>query len=154
MRFRCPRTGQSFCPFCYEGLRGRRLWIGHLAGPLRPRLPEKGRNVHMRRRRVKEENKGQAPVYQDCEGTGLFPNLAAFIRDQQYDDGTVRETGTILLFVEDGRYKVWLHDRDTACSCFVTNTTLCNLLEAAEVALGQDNLEWRADRDPPWKKKR
>jgi hypothetical protein len=108
----------------------------------------------MRRRNVPKEGQNEVPVYADCEGTRSFPNLTAFLRDQTYDDGSARETGTILLFVEDGRYKVWLHDRDAGESCFVSNTTLSNLLHAVEAGLKGDDLEWRAGRNGVERKKR
>jgi hypothetical protein len=108
----------------------------------------------MRRRNVAKTGEATVFVYSECEGTRLFPALSAFCRDQAYDDGTVRETGTILLFTEDGRYKAWLHDRDGACSCFVSNTTLTGLLLAAEAALVDEGLDWRADREDGWRKKK
>jgi hypothetical protein len=101
----------------------------------------------MRRRDVQKEGQGALPVYADCEGTALFPQITAFLRDQSYDDGSVRETGTALLFCEDGRYKAWLHDRDLGQSCFLSNTSLTNLLMALEAGLVDDDLEWRPDRN-------
>jgi hypothetical protein len=56
--------------------------------------------------------------------------------------------GTLLLFVEAGRLKGCLNDRDMARSVFVSAESLEGLLDAMETGLADETLEWRAKPAP------
>lgn len=75
-----------------------------------------------------------------------FPDLVEFLTAAKWPDGTARATGTVMLFVEDGKWKAWLHDRDASMSAFVAASSLEGLLRAAEGAVAGETGDWRADR--------
>jgi hypothetical protein len=70
-----------------------------------------------------------------------------FLFAETYPDGGERKTGTLLLFVDEGRLKVCLSDRDQGLVGFVTGSTVMEVLMAAESSLRQDSVDWRASRD-------
>lgn len=75
-----------------------------------------------------------------------FPGLAEWLVLGSWPDGTARVTGTVLLFVEDGRWKAWLNDRDGGMGCFVSGRSPEEVLAAAEKAVGLAGGDWRANR--------
>jgi len=80
----------------------------------------------------------------DCDIAGSYPRLYEFIMDGVYDDGKPRETGTMLVCFGQGLWKAWLHDKDSAASCWVSGSTLQNVLDAAEAVFEEGCGEWRA----------
>jgi hypothetical protein len=76
------------------------------------------------------------------------PTLVEFLSTPVYDDGTRRETGTILIFFEEGLWKCCVRDRDNGRVCFLSAQTLCGLLGRVSVGLSEDALDWRKEK--PW----
>jgi len=146
MRWRCPQTGALWCPLCYEGLRGRRSHKGHSTCIRHMCKRARRKRVWFMLKKRSSDN-GQSPERPpSCRLTESLPSLAEFLAEVAWPDGSPRQTGTLMVFVEDGRWKGWLHDRDQSCSCFVSNTTLSNLLSALDAGLADEGLEWRPDR--------
>lgn len=85
------------------------------------------------------------PVYPDMEAK--WPNLTSFLFDTKYDDGSTRITGTLLLFVQDHTLKVCLNDRDAHRSTFLAVDGPLEALDALELGLLEDTLDWRQKRD-------
>jgi hypothetical protein len=91
---------------------------------------------------------------QYVEGTGLgcswskeLPNLVEFLSRSAWPDGKARETGTVLVCFGEGRWRLWLNDRDfDGLSAWVSAETLRGVLLAAEKGLAGNSLEWRAPR--------
>lgn len=102
----------------------------------------------MKKRKVLD-GQGTEERAQACRLTESLPSLAEFLSETVWEDGTARQTGTLMVFVEEGRWKGWLHDRDQGCSAFLSNTTLSNLLACLDTALAGDEVEWRPDRPRP-----
>lgn len=100
----------------------------------------------MMKRRHSAQATGKSPegTFPDKDVAKKFPRLAEYLAATLYDDGTRRETSTLSIFVEDGRLKVALNDRDEESSAYVTGDTLAGLLGALEEGLGDDSLDWRA----------
>jgi len=71
------------------------------------------------------------------------PFLGAFLGDVLYDDGAVRKTGTLLVFVDQGVLKACLSDRDVAEVAFVSASSFEGLMERLEGGLREGALEWR-----------
>lgn len=90
--------------------------------------------------------KPSAPVsvWKDGDFEKQWPYLASWIAETSWDDGTARETGTLLIFVQDGMLKICMNDRALNRSCFLTQPTLMLLLDACEAGLELDNHDWRA----------
>jgi hypothetical protein len=78
-----------------------------------------------------------------------FPTMWEFLSLSQWPDGKPRLTGTILLFVEQGRVKANLNDRDAGVSTFVSGTSFTLCLAAMETGLNEDSLEWRERKEAP-----
>lgn len=75
-----------------------------------------------------------------------YPDLLEFLTLARWPDGAARETGTAMVFVDDGKWKIWLHDRDGKAGCFVAGTSLDGALAAAEGAVAGQAGDWRPDK--------
>lgn len=82
----------------------------------------------------------------DAKGKEALPALWEFLCAAVWDDGTERETGTLLIFVDDGVFKACLNDRDQQGVGFVTCKSLSAALQAADKALREGKVDWRAAR--------
>jgi len=79
-----------------------------------------------------------------------FAALVAFLSETSWADGSRRITGTLLVFVESGRWGCCLTHRDTpAGKAFFSARTLQELFEAANVALESGDVDWRAPASNP-----
>jgi len=103
--------------------------------------------------RDKLRRKGQAPQGNGLESAavedrlaGQLPVLWSFLSATEHVDGTARETGTILVFVEGGLVKACVRDREVGEVAFVTGVGLENLLGRIEQGLDAGSLDWRAER--------
>lgn len=74
-----------------------------------------------------------------------FPRLLEHMSDESWEDGSARETSTLTLKVEAGRWNVALNDRCAKASGYVTADTMEGALEALETALEECRVDWR-----PW----
>lgn len=72
-----------------------------------------------------------------------YPELWGFLWDLAYDDGSQRRPGSLVLFRDALRLKACLSDKDADLVCFVTADTPDAILEALEVGLRDDTLDWR-----------
>lgn len=88
---------------------------------------------------------GPAPV--DDKLSKVAPVLEEFMRESQWDDGSKRETATVLLFCEGGRWKAMLNDRDAGCITFVSGHSVEACLKALDKGLNTTSLDWRASKD-------
>ena len=77
-----------------------------------------------------------------------FPLLGEFLADPHWDDGSERQTGTLLFFVDQGFLKASLHDRELQRAAFLTAPTLTEALLAVEDGLLEGTLDWRPK--PAW----
>lgn len=99
-------------------------------------------------RRVKAAP-GTAAVPVEDGGKGVlskYPSLAEWLAVAVWPDGSARETGTIMVFCEEGRWKAWLHDRDAGEGCFCSADTPTGLFAALEAMLSTGKGDWRPDK--------
>jgi len=83
------------------------------------------------------------------EDVGLlkaYPIIQSLLRETVWDDNTPRVTSSLLVFCEDGRWKVMLNDRDSQRVCFLSGTSLAGALTAMEKALSNGSADWRVSR--------
>jgi len=80
---------------------------------------------------------------------GWAPTVCEWLTASHYDDGELRETSTLGLFVDCGVLKLCLNDRDQFRTLYVTSDSLEGALLALEAALRGSTPDWR-----PWKGKR
>lgn len=94
------------------------------------------------------EGNGQGPVslgkVEDPQFKRLYPLLFEYLTCDTWDDGTTRETSTLLLFVDAGVLKGCVNDRAMGRNLFVAAESLSGLLGAANEALGETSPGWRA----------
>lgn len=72
-----------------------------------------------------------------------YPAMIEALTMRTWEDGTPRETSTLLVFIDGGKWKCCVNDRDVPRSAFVTADTLATLLVAVEKGLREDSLDWR-----------
>lgn len=71
------------------------------------------------------------------------PTLLAMLQDTKYDDGSARQTSTLLIFVEAGMVKGCLNDREIGQTLWATGDSLEGLLTGLEARLAKGTGEWR-----------
>lgn len=74
-----------------------------------------------------------------------LPQLAAFLSDTAYDDGTARQPGYLWLTNRWSCYEVTLFDPDSCARVAVTATTLDDVLALAEAVLRSPETPWMPD---------
>lgn len=72
-----------------------------------------------------------------------YPALAEYMTLNHWDNGDARETATLLIFVEDGRFKACVNDREESRSGWVSADGFRSLLEAVEKGLREGTIDWR-----------
>jgi hypothetical protein len=80
------------------------------------------------------------------EDAAAFPELVEFLTLEKFADGTSRMTGSLLIFVQDGRLKVMFSDREEDLVAFRSFDSLDGLLVACNQDIKQDLLDWRKNR--------
>lgn len=84
--------------------------------------------------------------FQDETFVSEFPELYHHLTDTTWDDGSPRETMTLLLVVDAGCLKAWLNDRALRRSAWVTAATFQGLFRLIEASLREDTLGWRVEK--------
>lgn len=103
------------------------------------------RSELMKKRQVKVSGLASA-VLTDKAFTSDYPLIWEHLTATKFDDGTARQTSTLLLFAQDGVLKAMLKDKEAGLCAWVSGATWDGLLTALELALGDDLFEWRQDR--------
>jgi hypothetical protein len=83
---------------------------------------------------------------EDPKLKALYRALHEFLTEREWDDGKPRKTGTLMILVEDGWWKCWVHDRDGKASAWFTGQDLDGAMSAVEDALDAGTVAWRPDR--------
>lgn len=83
------------------------------------------------------------PKFNDKSFQELYPNIYEYLVLKTYDDGSYRQTMTMLIFVDGDTLKACLNDRDNNRSAFVEASTFAGLLDSIEAGLREEDLEWR-----------
>lgn len=133
----------EWCGDCYAIVRGRLMsesW----------RLARKRLNAKRGRRRMyvskgDDGKDGSRPV--DCAGMQLFaserPALYEYMTLSKYPDGSQRETSTLLVLCEMGRFKLCLSDRDRGRSLWTTAESIEEGLASLDEDLQLGTADWR-----------
>jgi hypothetical protein len=99
-----------------------------------------------RRVQAGKDGKGVPMPILGGEWADPFPHVVDFVSQETWADGQSRVTGTIMFMWELGSWKIWVHDRDGACGCFLTGATPESCLETLEGVLASGGGDWRPDR--------
>jgi len=74
-----------------------------------------------------------------------FPSVWEWLSSEQYDDGSARQTATLLVFVEEGRVKLCLNDRDGHRKAWVSGSDPLEAFLSLEQCLSTGAVDWRSD---------
>jgi hypothetical protein len=100
-----------------------------------------------RRVQLTGSGSGSACGQPEWAGKALYPSLWEWLFASQWpDDGSARETGTVLLFVEGGQLKAMFNDRAQSLLAFMTLGSSGDVLGDLEAALAGGRMDWRSPR--------
>ncbi len=74
--------------------------------------------------------------------------LWEFLYSTRWPDGSDRVPGTVLLFVDGGRMKALLNDKDGSFVAFVTLSEEDGVMDALEDAIASPATDWKPTRKP------
>lgn len=98
----------------------------------------------------------QAPAAVQLKGDSFakkLPGLVEFLTLATYEDGSARVPGTLTIFADGCWVKACLSDRDQGLVAFASSDSFTGLLEALELGLQGDTLEWRPQQQKGGKRK-
>lgn len=75
--------------------------------------------------------------------SSMWPAVVSMLTSESWPDGSKRVPSSLTLFWHDGSLKACLNDKDADVTAWVSADTLEGLLEALEVGLQGDRLDWR-----------
>lgn len=141
------------CIYCYENVKCRRNWKGHRRY-VRPRQPYVLRPWEIAMKRSASSESSGAPGDKPAKGDLLsgLPLVWEQLTDDLWDDGSPRLRSTVMVVMDGGTVKLWLHDREGKRSAWVAGESLNEAFEALEHALHHGTIAWRADREQHQKK--
>lgn len=91
-----------------------------------------------------QANGGSGQSLVGGDAASYFPVTWEWLTSEQYDDGSARETSTLLIFVEDGCVKLCFNDRGGDRKLWATGRDALAALTALEGMLATGAGEWRA----------
>lgn len=131
------------CPLCEANRRGAANHQGHRGAV----TPPSDRGVSMAeflRRNSRGEGGGGRPPEPHLDELAVrWPALTEFLTLGQWEANKPRETGTVLICYDAGKWKAWVNDRDGEVTAWLSGDTLAGLLEALDRAIREDSLDWR-----------
>jgi hypothetical protein len=96
------------------------------------------------------------PLWQDPEFMRDYPAIFSFLHDTEYDDKSIRVTGSITLFSMAGVLKASVNDKDRRLVAFVTAPCWDELLFLVEKGISNDSFDWKgtpstqSEKKPPY----
>jgi len=89
----------------------------------------------------KASNGQETPHDPDFERS--YPALWEFLSTSRMDDGTTRQTATLMAFMEGKVWKLCLHDRETGMSLWAAAEAFWEAMETLEAMLKSPAPQWR-----------
>lgn len=146
MKIRSCMDSAGWCPFCYEGLKGRKTHKGHYGY----RKSTSFGGYVMAQYLRQKQTPGQDGMSDHQATVEDFPaalaGLAEFLTLDRWEDGKKRRTGSITVFSDEGSLKACLSDKDTDAVAFVSAPSWVQLLHLVEEGIRGSSLEWRRNR--------
>jgi len=94
-----------------------------------------------------EQTRKATLPWEDPEFEEAYPTVAAYMTQDRWESGSIRQTATLTLFVENGGLTVILNDRANLRSLFVQESSLFSALMKINQALEDGTADWRVKRD-------
>ena len=136
-----------FCPQCYSNRRGRSNYKGHWGYRKSPNDNEVSVMTILRKAAA---NGGTFPApgfWVGADGVELMPALQEFLTLEAWEDGSVRLTGTAILFLDGRHVKCLLNDKENNRVAVVSGASAYSALENAEEGLTLETLDWRRSKE-------
>lgn len=92
---------------------------------------------------------GVASKLDDNDTKSLFPTLWDYMTQDRWDDGTPRETSSLLIFAQDGMLKAMLRDRENGQCLWTAGVSVATVMFQLDTALNDPNADWKADKAVP-----
>lgn len=95
------------------------------------------------------DSDGEGPLLNlvdESEWAEAHPALTEYLTATRYADGTQREPASCIVFVEGGRWKACLNDKDTQQTGWCSAGAFEELWDTLECALAAGTLDWRRSR--------
>jgi len=145
------RRGQE-CYYCLEGYRCRRAYPGHRG--YRHSAPKKGESISAM---IKRNSGGQGgpngrPCSRDVVLEADHPLLMEYLTQTAFEDGSERETATLLIFAAEGVWKICLNDRAEDQALWASGSDVASAMEALERMLDTAAPDWRRTAKRPGRK--
>lgn len=98
---------------------------------------------------VAQAGNGQrrAPM-RDADFEKKYPALWEYLTVTKFDDGTERQTSTLLVFSDGDEFRGCLNDRQEERSCWAVGVSFMGLIVALEERLASGTAEWRTNNRP------
>ncbi len=143
--------GLNWCGRCYELVKGK---VSKHRSHHYTFAPRRSRGSMGIQRPDKGAGNAGGPVKTDESPIAVgHPVLWEHLTATSYEDGGNRQPSSLLLFVEDGKCKLCLNDRDASRTGWITGATVEEALIAMELALGAGRMDWRASRPAPQRRR-
>jgi hypothetical protein len=91
----------------------------------------------------KSDKDGEGVPMADPAFRKAYPTLAAYLLDVSWPDGEERQVGSLVVFAEEGQWKVCLSDRDTGHVLWASAKTFGDLCLCLEARLTDKGVDWR-----------
>jgi len=85
----------------------------------------------------------ESPKIEDKVMLQQYPATFEFLTEVVWPDGTTRLPGSLVVFCEDGQFKLCVNDKDCGTVAFIASGTMQGAFQAVELGLRQDTLDWR-----------
>lgn len=137
----------DWCPHCYTNGRGRTNVRGHFGYAPKPTRYKPWEDWIMKRpdAKVAGGKLGSLPAV-DEQWVKRYPTILAYLCDETYDDGGVREVSALSISIREGDFLLALNDKDLKQSVYTQAHSLTEGLKLMEEALKDGKAQWR-----PWK---
>jgi len=131
------------CLKCYSNVKRRANYRGHRGYRAPPRVEWSVRRPYVKKPEVGGDAYIPTVEFSDDAFRARFPTLYEYLTCSEWEDGSHRETATLLLFLDSGVLKACINDRAMGRNMFVAGSSLQGALAAAEEALRSENPGWR-----------
>jgi hypothetical protein len=144
----------GWCGKCYANRRGRANYAGHFL--YRVPVRKDGRQCAKLKIPSKGSLRSSPSVPTSLESVFLsdYKEVQVFLCSVSAEGTLQRAPGSLLLFVEGGKWKAKLKDKEEQLYCFVSADGLDELLGSIEAGLEGGTLDWRVETEYDGKGKR